>query len=158
MIGGLGSVRGAFFGSLFLGTIDTFGKALVPQFTALTIFVPMVLCSPRPTSLFGRSERTAADVSATAMASGCRNRGHSGSSSVAAVVLHRPTHRMLIFSILRRAEHSCRLHWTAIAGHAAYFAAGAYAAGLVSIWASSRNLFVGMLAGIAAGFRSQRAF
>ena len=36
-------------------------------------------------------------------------------------------------------------------GHAAFFAAGAYAAGLVSIFASS-NLFVGVLAGIAAGW------
>ena len=36
-------------------------------------------------------------------------------------------------------------------GHAAYFAAGAYAAGLVSIFASN-NLFVGMLAGVAAGW------
>lgn len=56
VIGGLGSVRGAFFGSLFIGTIDTFGKALVPQFAAFTIFVPMVLMlAIRPTGLFGRT-------------------------------------------------------------------------------------------------------
>jgi branched-chain amino acid transport system permease protein len=55
IIGGLGSLRGAFVGSLFIGLVDTFGKAVVPQYALFTIFVPMVIMlAVRPTGLFGR--------------------------------------------------------------------------------------------------------
>jgi branched-chain amino acid transport system permease protein len=43
VIGGLGSLRGAFLGSLFIGLVDTLGKALIPELAAFTVFVPMVL-------------------------------------------------------------------------------------------------------------------
>jgi branched-chain amino acid transport system permease protein len=57
VIGGLGSLRGAFVGSLFIGLVDTFGKALLPQYALFTTFVPMALMLAwRPTGLFGRSE------------------------------------------------------------------------------------------------------
>jgi branched-chain amino acid transport system permease protein len=57
VIGGLGSLRGAFVGSLFIGLIDTFGKALFPQYALFTTFVPMALMlAIRPTGLFGRAE------------------------------------------------------------------------------------------------------
>ena len=56
VIGGLGSVKGAFMGSLLIGLIDTFGKALVPQYALFTIFVPMaIMLAIRPTGLFGRA-------------------------------------------------------------------------------------------------------
>jgi branched-chain amino acid transport system permease protein len=56
VIGGLGSLRGAFVGSLFIGLIDTFGKALVPQYALFTIFVPMaIVLAIRPRGLFGRA-------------------------------------------------------------------------------------------------------
>ena len=56
VIGGLGSLRGAFIGSLFIGLIDTFGKALAPDFAMFTIFVPMVIMlAIRPAGLFGRA-------------------------------------------------------------------------------------------------------
>lgn len=56
VIGGLGSLRGAFIGSLFIGLIDTFGKALAPDFAMFTIFVPMVvMLAIRPAGLFGRA-------------------------------------------------------------------------------------------------------
>lgn len=55
VIGGLGSLKGAFVGSLFIGFIDTFGKALVPQYALFTIFAPMaIMLAIRPTGLFGR--------------------------------------------------------------------------------------------------------
>lgn len=56
VIGGLGSLRGAFVGSLFIGMVDTFGKALMPEFSLVTAFVPMVLVlALRPQGLFGRA-------------------------------------------------------------------------------------------------------
>lgn len=56
VIGGLGSLRGAFLGSLLIGLTDTIGKALLPEFAMFTIFVPMVLMLViRPEGLFGRA-------------------------------------------------------------------------------------------------------
>jgi branched-chain amino acid transport system permease protein len=56
IIGGLGSLRGAFVGSLVVGLIDTFGRALVPELAMFTIFAPMVIIlALRPRGLFGRA-------------------------------------------------------------------------------------------------------
>jgi branched-chain amino acid transport system permease protein len=56
VIGGFGSLRGAFVGSLFIGLVDTFGKALAPQYALFTIFVPMaIMLAIRPNGLFGRA-------------------------------------------------------------------------------------------------------
>lgn len=54
VIGGLGSLEGAFIGALAIGLIDTFGRAFFPQFALFTIFAPMalILCV-RPRGLFG---------------------------------------------------------------------------------------------------------
>jgi branched-chain amino acid transport system permease protein len=54
IIGGLGSLKGAFFGALLVGLLDTFGKTLFPQFALFTIFAPVALIlAVRPTGLFG---------------------------------------------------------------------------------------------------------
>ena len=56
IIGGLGSLKGAFVGGLVVGLIDNFGKALVPEFALFTVFVPMaIILSIRPRGLFGRA-------------------------------------------------------------------------------------------------------
>lgn len=50
IIGGLGSMKGAFLGSLIIGLLDNFGKALFPKFAMFTIFVPMaVILALNPT-------------------------------------------------------------------------------------------------------------
>ena len=55
IIGGLGSIGGAFVGSLVVGLIDTFGRALVPELAMFTIFAPMaIILAVRPRGLFGR--------------------------------------------------------------------------------------------------------
>jgi len=55
IIGGLGSIGGAFVGSLVVGLIDTFGRALVPELAMFTIFAPMaIILALRPRGLFGR--------------------------------------------------------------------------------------------------------
>lgn len=54
IIGGLGSLKGAFVGSLLVGCLDNFGKALFPELAYFTIFAPMaVILAVRPTGLFG---------------------------------------------------------------------------------------------------------
>ncbi len=54
-VGGLGSIRGAFLGSLLVGLVDNFGNVWFPQLSLFTIFVPMVIVlALRPTGLMGR--------------------------------------------------------------------------------------------------------
>jgi branched-chain amino acid transport system permease protein len=55
IVGGLGSLPGAMVGSLLVGLLDTFGKALFPELAYFTLFAPMALIlALRPTGLFGR--------------------------------------------------------------------------------------------------------
>jgi branched-chain amino acid transport system permease protein len=57
IIGGVGSLRGAFVGSLFVGLVDNFGKALFPELSLFTLFAPMaIVLAIRPTGIFGRIE------------------------------------------------------------------------------------------------------
>jgi len=56
IVGGLGSLPGAVAGSLLVGLLDNFGKALFPELSYFTLFAPMALIlALRPTGLFGRS-------------------------------------------------------------------------------------------------------
>lgn len=56
VIGGIGSIRGAFVGSLLIGLADAFGKVFVPQFSAIIIYALMALVLVlRPAGLFGRA-------------------------------------------------------------------------------------------------------
>jgi branched-chain amino acid transport system permease protein len=56
MIGGPGSLVGALVGSLLVGLIDAFAKALVPDLLYFTIFAPMVIILAwRPYGLLGRA-------------------------------------------------------------------------------------------------------
>ncbi|MCP4936093.1 MAG: branched-chain amino acid ABC transporter permease [bacterium] len=57
VVGGLGSLQGAFFGSLLIGMADTFGKAYLPEFSLFLIFAVMaVVLLIRPAGLFGLKE------------------------------------------------------------------------------------------------------
>ena len=56
IVGGLGSLKGAIVGSLLVGLLDNFGKALFPELSYFTLFAPMaVILALRPTGLFGRA-------------------------------------------------------------------------------------------------------
>jgi len=56
ILGGLGSLKGALVGSLLVGLLDNFGKALFPELSYFTLFAPMALIlAIRPTGLFGRT-------------------------------------------------------------------------------------------------------
>jgi branched-chain amino acid transport system permease protein len=55
VVGGVGSVHGALLGSLLIGVIDTFGKALFPEYAMFTIFLAMIfILLIRPSGLLGR--------------------------------------------------------------------------------------------------------
>jgi len=55
IIGGVGVVEGALVGSMLIGIVDSFGKALFPNFAMFTIYLAMVVgLSLRPRGLLGR--------------------------------------------------------------------------------------------------------
>ena len=55
ILGGVGSLAGAFVGSFIIGFIYTFGTALFPDLAYVILFLPMILVIAfRPTGLFGR--------------------------------------------------------------------------------------------------------
>lgn len=54
VVGGMGSLRGAFVASMLVGLVDTFGKAYFSDFSAFLIYVLMVIVLlARPDGLFG---------------------------------------------------------------------------------------------------------
>lgn len=56
VIGGLGSLRGAFIASMFVGLMENFGRAFFPELAMFLIFFPMVIIlAVRPAGLFGRT-------------------------------------------------------------------------------------------------------
>ena len=57
IIGGFGSLKGALIGSIMVGLIDNFGKALFPELSYFTLFAPVaIILAFKPTGLFGRRE------------------------------------------------------------------------------------------------------
>jgi branched-chain amino acid transport system permease protein len=56
IVGGIGSINGAIVGSLILGLLDNYGRALFPDLSYFTLFVPMiVILAFRPSGLLPRS-------------------------------------------------------------------------------------------------------
>jgi branched-chain amino acid transport system permease protein len=56
IVGGLGSLSGAALGSVLVGVVDSLGKALFPELSYFTIFVPMIIIlAIRPRGLLGRA-------------------------------------------------------------------------------------------------------
>jgi branched-chain amino acid transport system permease protein len=55
ILGGIGSLLGAFIGSFIIGFIYTFGTALFPELAYVILFLPMIfVIAFRPQGLFGR--------------------------------------------------------------------------------------------------------
>jgi branched-chain amino acid transport system permease protein len=55
ILGGVGSLLGAFVGSFIIGFIYTFGSALIPDLAYIILFLPMIaVIAFRPRGLFGR--------------------------------------------------------------------------------------------------------
>lgn len=53
VIGGIGSIRGAFIASLLIGFVDTFGKVLLPEVAGVLVYVLMaVILLFKPSGLF----------------------------------------------------------------------------------------------------------
>ena len=56
VVGGVGSIQGAFAGSMLIGLINAFGVALFPEFARFFMYVVMIIVLlVRPTGLLGKS-------------------------------------------------------------------------------------------------------
>jgi len=56
VIGGIGSIKGAFVAALLIGLVDTFGQVLAPQVAGMSIYLMMAaILLWRPAGLFGKS-------------------------------------------------------------------------------------------------------
>ncbi len=56
VIGGIGSVKGAFVGAMIIGLADTFGTVLLPNFASVVVYAVMALILLwRPQGLFGKA-------------------------------------------------------------------------------------------------------
>jgi branched-subunit amino acid ABC-type transport system permease component len=57
VVGGMGSLKGAFVGSVVIGMADTFGKAYLPETAMFLTYVAMILILlARPGGLFGQAQ------------------------------------------------------------------------------------------------------
>ena len=56
VIGGTGSIKGAFVGAMLIGLVSTFGKVLLPEMASMSVYALMaVILLWRPQGLFGRA-------------------------------------------------------------------------------------------------------
>jgi branched-chain amino acid transport system permease protein len=56
IVGGRGSLMGSAVGSVLVGLVDNFGKALFPELAYFTLFAPMaIIVAIKPTGLFGKT-------------------------------------------------------------------------------------------------------
>jgi len=56
VIGGIGSVKGAFVGAMIIGLADTFGTVLLPEFASVVVYgVMAIVLLWRPQGLFGKA-------------------------------------------------------------------------------------------------------
>jgi branched-chain amino acid transport system permease protein len=57
IVGGVGSVEGAFVGSLIIGLVDTFGRMLFPGLALFSIYFALVVILVfRPTGILGKAK------------------------------------------------------------------------------------------------------
>jgi branched-subunit amino acid ABC-type transport system permease component len=56
VVGGLGSLKGAFLASLVVGTLDTLGKTVIPELSIFIVYLALiVVLLVRPQGLYGRA-------------------------------------------------------------------------------------------------------
>jgi branched-chain amino acid transport system permease protein len=144
VIGGMGSVTGAFLAALLVGEISAFGVLLFPQLTLVLTFVVMaVVLTVRPYGLLGRPEsRSRASGPVADPLFGFARGLRPMAVAVIALLLLLPLFtgeyvQLIVSEIAILALFAASLHFiTSVGGlvsfgHAAYFGVGAYTAGLL---------------------------
>lgn len=161
VIGGMGSLRGAFAGSMVIGVADTFGKAYVPSLALFLVYLVMgAVLLIRPRGLFGlvRSSTPSAPAISPAPAAPLSLRSRSLGVLVLLAMAIYPllvseypvtlVTEIYIFAIFAMSL-DLMLGYTGLMsfGHAAFFGLGAYS---VIVLASmfGLNAWLGVLVGV----------
>jgi branched-chain amino acid transport system permease protein len=161
VVGGMGSLRGAFIGSLLIGEADTFGKAYVPQLALFLIYLVMaVVLLARPQGLFGIKHAPVASPRGAAPETplGSRRALAAGLVVVAALAIYpllvadyqrALVTELLIFGIFAMSLDLV-LGYTGLMslGHAAFFGLGAYVV-IVLGTLFGLNAWIGVVLGVA---------
>ena len=155
VIGGLGSIVGAFLASLLIGLLQAFGVVLIPKATLVLVFVVMaVVLALRPIGLLGRAAAPPALAGAPALVRPPPRGPLLGwalllLAALAAPLLAGPYALSVLTEAAVAVLFAASLHFVmgpggmASFGHAAWFGIGAYAAGL-----SAKGLGLPMPAGL----------
>jgi branched-chain amino acid transport system permease protein len=162
VVGGMGSLRGAFIGSLLIGEADTFGKAYVPQLALFLIYLVMaVVLLARPHGLFGIKHAPAASPRGVAPDAPLQSRRALaiGLVVVAALVIYpllvadyqrALVTELFIFAIFAMSL-DLLLGYTGLMslGHAGFFGVGAYVVIVLGV-TFGLNAWIGVVLGVAA--------
>jgi branched-chain amino acid transport system permease protein len=161
VIGGMGSLRGAFVGSLLVGIADTFGKAYFQSIALFLIYLAMiVVLLVRPQGLFGiRYTDVAVAPAVTATSKPATAKTRVAEFGVLLALLGLPflmtdypralVSEIFIFAILAMSL-DLLLGFTGLMslGHAAFFGLGAYAVAVLGAQFGI-NAWIGVAAGVA---------
>ncbi len=166
VVGGLGSVAGAYLAAVLIGVLHAFGILIFPKITLVLVFLVMaVVLVVKPYGLLGR--RPAGQLRATTVEPLLRPADRATKRAgllalllLAALPLAAPDYLLLILTeLLIFTLFAASLHFMmgpggmASFGHAAYFGLGAYGAALAVKWLGAPMepalLFAPFLAGIA---------
>jgi branched-chain amino acid transport system permease protein len=160
VIGGMGSLRGAFVGSLLIGVADTFGKAYLQSVALFLIYLAMtVVLLIRPQGLFGIKYADAAPSAVARTIPPSTKTTRTIGLVVLAVLIVLPFGlpdypRALIAEIFIFAIFAMSLDlilgFTGLMslGHAAFFGLGAYAVAVLGAQ-FGLNAWIGLAAGVA---------
>ncbi len=162
VVGGMGSLRGAFVGSLLIGEADTFGNAYMPQTALFMIYLVMaIVLLARPQGLFGIKHGPAPSPSGRSPDAPLRSRRALaiGMVGVVALVIYpllvadyqrSLVTELLIFAIVAMSL-DLLLGYTGLMslGHASFFGLGAYVV-IVLGALFGLNAWLGVALGIGA--------
>ncbi len=163
VIGGLGSITGAYLASVLIGLLQAFGIVLIPKATLVLVFVVMAaVLVVRPNGLLGRSAAPSA-LAGVATLVRPPTRGLLLGwlalllAALAAPLLAGPYALSILTEAAVAVLFAASLHFVmgpggmASFGHAAWFGIGAYAAGLSAQWLGAPMPVGLLLAPLAAG-------
>lgn len=159
VIGGMGSLRGAFVGSVLIGVADTFGKAYLPSMALFLIYLVMaIVLLVRPRGIFGIAHSHASSAPTfTLAATPSKHAKVFGLIVIVAMIVYpflvasyprELVTEIYIFSIFAMSL-DLLLGFTGLMslGHAAFFGLGAY--GVVLLGAHlGVNAWIGVVAGV----------
>lgn len=166
VIGGMGSIIGAFVAAMLISILQVFGVHLLPQSTLVLMFVVMAIVLVfRPWGLFGREEQAGEHGGAGPPQEPLRELSNAGRWVVAAIiaalalvpVIGGQFGTVLFADVIIFCLFAASLHYIlgigglVSFGHAAFYGGGAYAAALLVQYAGTPMELALLLAPLGAG-------